>query len=56
MTCYVCVENKRVISILTYNPNVPKTVKVYEISIEEYNAINTFKSYFDVETKTVKEK
>ena len=51
---YVCIENNTIISILNYQPNVPETVTVQEISDEQANQIATQTHYFDVVDKTVK--
>jgi hypothetical protein len=36
---YVCIENNLVVSILSYQPSVPETVTVQEISDEQANQI-----------------
>jgi hypothetical protein len=51
---YVCIENNTIISILNYQPNVPETVTVQEISDEQANQIAAQTHYFDVVDKTVK--
>ena len=45
---YICIENELVISILNYQPSVPETVSVVEISDEEYRLIETQTYYFNV--------
>lgn len=51
---YVCIEDNKVISILSYAPAVPNTVSVSEISDADHNSIIAQTHYFDVPTKTVK--
>lgn len=51
---YVCIEDNKVISILSYAPSVPVTVTVVEISDTDHNSIIAQTHYFDVSTKTVK--
>jgi hypothetical protein len=50
---YVCIENKQVISILNYEPNVPDTVLVHQISDNEYKTIQGDTHFFNVETMKV---
>lgn len=50
---YVCIENERIVSIMPYEPNVPETVEVFEISDEEYKGITDKTHYFDFGTNTV---
>lgn len=50
---YVCIEDNKVISILSYAPSVPNTVSVSEISDADHNCIIAQTHYFDVTTKTV---
>lgn len=45
---YVCVEEGRVVNIVNYAPEVPKSMTVYPISDEEYSAIIFDTHYFDV--------
>ena len=51
---YVCIENNIVISILNYQPNVPGTVSVYQISDSQADQISLQTHYFDVSSKSVK--
>jgi hypothetical protein len=51
---YVCIEDNKVISILSYTPTVPLPVTVVEISDADHNSIMEQTHYFDVPTKTVK--
>jgi hypothetical protein len=54
MTKYACIENNEITSILDYQPNVPNTIEVIEITNEEYSLLVEKTHYFDVETKAVK--
>ena len=45
---YVCVENGQVIGTFNYKPEVPDTVKVYEISLQEHDAVINGSHYFDI--------
>lgn len=51
---YVCIENKQVISVVNYKPNVPSTVNVVEITDKEYQNILANTHYFDVSLGRVK--
>lgn len=50
---YVCIENDKIISVLNYEPSVPETVSVVEITDDEHNKIleNTHK--FDISSRQV---
>ena len=50
---YVCIEDNRVTSILSYKPNTPPSVSVYEITDDELNDINKDTHHFDIASKTV---
>jgi hypothetical protein len=50
---YVCIEKDKVISVLNYQPSVPDTVLVVEITDEDYNKIQDQTCYFDLSTKSV---
>jgi hypothetical protein len=50
---YVCIENNLVISILSYQPNVPSSVTVVEITDAQAAQIAAQTHYFDVPGKTV---
>lgn len=53
---YVCVEEGRVTSVMPYEPAVPETVTVFEISDEEYTGITQNKThFFNLETNSVEE-
>jgi hypothetical protein len=52
---YIVIENGGISSILNYEPNVPETHTVVEISNAEYASIVTAKThYFDLADLTVK--
>lgn len=50
---YVCLENNLITSILNYQPNVPETVQVVEISDADYEKLINRTHFFDVSTKSV---
>jgi hypothetical protein len=50
---YVCVENNLVVSVLNYQPNVPSSVTVVEITDAQAAQIAAQTHYFDVSSKTV---
>jgi hypothetical protein len=50
---YVCIENDIVVSILNYQPSVPNTVLVIEITDDEYNKIQNQTHYFDIQSRSV---
>ncbi len=50
---YVCIENNKVVSVLNYQPNVPSSVTVTEITDEQHNQIINQTHKFDIATKTV---
>jgi hypothetical protein len=47
---YVCVENQIIISVLNYEPAVPPTVSVYQITDEEHDLVNSGSHIFDLTT------
>jgi hypothetical protein len=51
---YVCIENNTVISILNYEPSVPVSVTVQEISDAQAAQIAAQTHYFDIDESTVK--
>lgn len=52
---YVVIENGKISSVLNYEPNVPETHTVIEISDAEHESIVTAKThYFDLIDNTVK--
>lgn len=54
MTHYVTIENGKVIGIQNYEPEVPSSIKVVQISDEEHELIlSSGKHEFDVETESV---
>jgi hypothetical protein len=50
---YVCIEENKIISILSYSPAVPSTVSVYEITDQQAEQIKDQTHYFDVNSKTL---
>lgn len=50
---YICIENNEVVSALSYEPSVPDSVKVVEISDEDYEKIQKETHWFNVETNSV---
>jgi hypothetical protein len=50
---YVCIENNLVVSILNYQPNVPNSVEVVEITDSQAAQIAARTHYFDVASKSV---
>ena len=50
---YICVEDNKVIGILNYQPEIPDTVSVHEITDEEHASINAETHIFDIETGKV---
>ncbi len=51
---FVCIEENKIISILNYAPNVPRTVQVVQISDDQAALIFNQSAYFDISTRTVK--
>ena len=51
---YVCIEENIIISIMGYEPNVPDSVSVVEISDTDAELIKDQSHYFDLVTKTIK--
>lgn len=50
---YVCIENNLVVSVLNYQPNVPNTVSVTEITDSQAAQIAAQTHYFDVVSQSV---
>lgn len=51
---YVCIENEAISSVMPYEPNVPETFTVVEITDEEYRGAFKEKThYFDMVTMSV---
>lgn len=50
---YVCVENSEITSILSYEPNVPNEVLVYEIADDEYQKLMAQTHHFNVHTSEI---
>ena len=56
MTTYVCIDTEinEVTSVLNYQPNVPETVDVVEITDEQDKQIKDQTHFFDLDSRTVK--
>lgn len=50
---YVCIENNQLISILNYQPSVPNTVSIVEITDEDYYRIENKTHYFNISNSLV---
>ncbi len=50
---YVCIENNQVTGILNYQPSVPTTVSVVQITDEQYSNMVNNTHYFNISTQTV---
>ena len=50
---YVCIENNLVVSVLNYQPNVPSSVAVVEITDSQAAQIAAQTHYFDVSSRSV---
>ena len=50
---YVCIENNLVVSILSYQPNVPSSVAVIEITDAQAVQLAAQTHYFDISSRTV---
>lgn len=50
---YVCIEENKVISVLSYEPGVPESVQVVQISDQDAKNLNDQTHRFDIPTKTV---
>jgi hypothetical protein len=50
---YVCIENNLVVSVLSYQPNVPSSVSVVEITDSQAAQIAAQTHYFDVASRAV---
>ena len=50
---YICIENNAVVSVLDYEPNVPSTVEVVKVSLDNFALIEAKTHYFDPITKTI---
>jgi hypothetical protein len=50
---YVCIENNQITTILNYQPNVPDTVSVTEITNEQYDQLVNNTHFFNVATNAV---
>lgn len=50
---YVCIENNKVVGIQNYEPSVPPTITVIEISDSSYQQLMSQTHVFDVATRAV---
>jgi hypothetical protein len=50
---YVCLENNQVVSMLNYQPSVPSSVTVIEISDIDYSNIENKTHFFNTSTNAV---
>lgn len=50
---YVCIENNLVVSILSYQPNVPSSVALVEITDSQAAQIAAQTHYFDIPSRSV---
>lgn len=50
---YVCIENNQITAILNYQPNIPTTVSVTEITNEQYDQLINDTHFFNIATKTI---
>ena len=50
---YVCVENEKVVSVLSYEPQVPESVTVIEISDHDHELLKRKTHVFDIPTMQV---
>ena len=50
---YICIEDNKVISILNYEPNVPSSVEVVEITDAQAAQIAAQTHYFDITSKSI---
>jgi len=50
---YVCIEDNVIISILNYEPAVPESVLIFEITDQQAEQIKNQTHYFNVENKNV---
>lgn len=51
---YVCIEDDKITSVLSYEPTVPNSVTVYEISDQDHEFLKNRTHYFSIEEKSVK--
>jgi hypothetical protein len=50
---YICIENGKVCGVLNYEPTVPSTVKVHQISDSEYATLTDTRHWFNTETMQI---
>ncbi len=50
---YVCIEDNKIVSILNYEPSVPETVSITEITDNDATKIKDQTHFFNIETRTI---
>lgn len=50
---YICLENNQIVSQLNYEPNVPESIEVIEITDEEHQNIIENTHFFNIKNKKV---
>jgi len=50
---YICIENNRIVGIQNYEPQVPPTVSVCQVSDEQYELLKVGSHIFDIETRQI---
>lgn len=50
---YICIENNVVVSVLDYEPNVPSTIEVVKVSLDNFALLEAKTHYFDPIAKTI---
>jgi hypothetical protein len=50
---YVCIENNTVVGILNYEPNVPSSVIVVQITDQQSQQIAQGTHYFNIDSRTI---
>lgn len=51
---YICIENNQIVSVADYEPTVPPSIRVVEITDEQHRQIVDRTHYFDVSSNSVK--
>lgn len=51
---YVCIEDDKITSVLNYEPTVPDSISVYEITDQENDSLKNRTHYFDIAEGCVK--
>lgn len=50
---YICVESNQIVSILNYQPSVPESVSITEITDNDYALLENKTHYFNVATNRI---